>query len=453
MRVLARRQSMDDLRSASSPDELAMTTRQGYQRQKSLSLDDLESVKESQQGVTFIEAEEQQTPGIRDIYTYPKLPVQEPPHRPSTPPGLPSWTEHQLRPRKLPRHRISAGLRQLFGFRSSQIELQNDELGTSHGHRLGRSSISVPVPRIARFRPPKSAYGGIKQHPFNNAPPAAVDPFLRLPVSPRPTEKHKSVRFTPSTAAQESDSISPRPGTEQVHDAESQLSTAHIDLVPPVNSLQPRSSSSSKPQRCPHHKAKLKQLSHSNSTILGIDYQAILAHPLTCDQSRTSLPRISTPSPIQPSPARCPGSCEPNWDMGIIDAETINGAPSNSSTTHLMSGARIAPSHSPTPGFHHDTDRGLASSSGNYKSCWKCRLESLTGKFQELRKRSANCLWLVCCGFDVNNNEDENTYAPRNVRVELEEHMTARDHWWGSGDSPLGPVRRLTFDGLQPWAL
>jgi hypothetical protein len=468
IRILARRKSVDDLRSPSSSQPGGLASRKNPLRQKSHSLDDLEAAKESYQAKGLVESTAKQSPEIHEIYAGPKTPVQGPPKRPGTPPGMPSWTEHQLRFVQRPKRRASTSLRQFFGLQSSRASLQDGEQNRSIDGRAIRRASRPRMPRIARFRPPKSVYGRLDQHPFNDAPTAIVDPFLHLPVSSRSNRKRKSVRFTPSTAARDSGTASLQGEADLGAITDSQRA-AQAEPSSPIPSTHSLHASPEKRRACPHRKSRFKHLEHSNSTIPGVDYQAILAHPLTRDISHASLPRLVPPSPTHLSPGSWSGRAESAWDMGVVETEnlTLSGAVSNSSTTHLMSGALIAasPSPSPTPGSRPRED---VTPQTEPSQCWRCKFESMGERVRErlgdLRKKSGRCLWFVCCGFDTD--EEGSTYAPRNVRVELagqpsvgaSPSTSARDRWWGgTADStgrPLGPVTRSTvFAYPQAWIM
>lgn len=458
---LARAKSVGNLQSV-PPADLYNTfvSVKSPQRKKSLSLDDMDLVKDSQD-VSLVESTTDRPMAIHEIYAEPKVPIKEPPGRPETPPGMPSWTEHQLRTSQLRSgRRASTGLRQLFGIRSSRAELQDREQSQPNGGRSVSDPIMGRPPRIARFRPPKSSYSRIDQHPFNNAPTAAVDPFLQQPTSTRPTGKRKSVRFTPSTTARGSEAVHFQAGIEQGGRPISQP-IAQAEPISPIQSLHSRQSTPEKQRVCPHRRGRrvaLKQLKHSNSTIPGIDYQAILSHPLTREDSFASLPHLVPPSPTHPISSGWPGRGENAWDMGVIDTESMSGAISNTSATHLMTGALLAPSPSPTPASSHPGARALLHRLAKNSRCWRCKLETLGDKLEKLRKKSASCLWFVCCGFDAD--EDGSTYAPRNVRVELGGQVTevggrgrARDRRWGGAESPVSPSRQIECDNARPWIL
>lgn len=451
IRILARAKSADDLHIVPLKDSQSIFTRgKRPQRKKSLSLDDLNLIKDSCQQDTALEERESQTSlAIHEIYAQPKTPIKEPPGRPQTPPGMPSWTEHQLRPPQLRQgRRTSIGLRQLFCIGSSKAEPPREQCPPN-----GRRSVSAPVggraPRIARYRPPKSAYSRIDQHPFNSAPVAVVDPFLQH-ISARPTGKRKSVRFTPSTAARDSEAVclqgrvaSPAPPTSHP--------IAQLEPITPIQSTSSRPATPPRRRECPHRKGQrtaFKRLKHSSSTIPGIDYQAILSSPLTRDASHASLPRLPPPSPIMSS--GWSGRSVNNWDFGIMDTEPISGAASNSSTTHLMTGALLAPSPSPARGSSHPDEFALPHSTKN-SECWRCKLETLGDKLAKLRKKSSGCFWVVCCGFDPD--EEGTTYPPRNVRMELGAQVTELsgggrpgDRWWGRAERSLDPARTMAFD-------
>jgi hypothetical protein len=458
IRILARAKSVDELHSVpllGHQDSFILA--KSPRRKRSLSLDDLDLVKDPyHQVVASIERTTQKPLAIHEIYAQPKAPIQEPPPRPETPPGMPSWTEHQLRAsQRRPVRRTPARLRQFFGIRASRAE-QPRQATVPTGNR----SVSAPagrVPRIARFRPPKSVYGRIDQHPFNRAPTAVVDPFPHLSILPRPTGKRKSVRFTPSATARDSEIISSPARNELAGSSP----ITQIEAISPTRSQSSQPNTPEKQKQCPHRKGErigFKRLKHSNSTITGIDYQSILSHPLTRAESMASLPHLLPPSPTHPTSSTSSRHGDTNWDARTVDTELISSAFSNSSTTHLMTGALIAPSPSPTPepqrSSHPDNSAPLPPLTKNAR-CWKCKLAVMGEKLDRMRRRSASCLWFVCCGFEA----DEDERAPRNARTELGRHGAgspevsspgrARGRW-RRAESPLGPARRVSFDDIQP---
>ena len=459
IRIIARAKSADNFQNDPPLDRHeSFGSEKSPQRKKSLSMDDLDLIKDSCDQQHALDQHETQNPlEIHEVYAQPRTPIQEPPHRLDTPPGMPSWTEHQLRPPQLrPGLRTSISFRQFFSIRSSGTGATTDGQDLPSGRRSASAPVGAQAPRIARFRPPRSAYSPIDQHPFNRAPTAAIDPFLQQPVSVKASGKRKVVRFTPSTTAQDTEVV---PLQTEIEQGCFSSPHANSQIGSNPNQSAPSSASPVKQRDCPHRKgrhAAFNRLKHSDSTLTGIDYQAILSHPLIRERSHASLPRPPPPSPTHPTSSGWPLSGESNWYIGVIDTEPISGACSTSSTTHLMSGALIAPSPSPTHASSLRDNQPLLHLSTKNKRCWRCKLESLGQKLARIRNKGAGCLWFVCCGFD--SDEDSSSYPPRSTTVEMGGQVTefgrgdrGREHWIGVAESPLGPGRRIVSDNTQPW--
>lgn len=457
IRILTRSKSADDLTTfpfLGLQDSFILT--KNPQHKKSLSLDDLDLFKDPyHQVITSIEHATEKPLAIHEIYAQPKAPIQEPPHRPETPPGIPSWTEHQLHAsQRRPVRRTHARLRHFFSIRGSRAEPRQATVAA------GNRSVSAPegrAPRIGRFRPPRSVYGRLDQHPFNRAPTAVVDPFPRLSILPQPTSKRKSVRFTPSATARDSEIVSSPAGNELTTSS----SIAQTEAISPTRSQPSQPNTPEKQRQCPHRIGRRKgflRLKHSNSTITGVDFQSILSNPLTRAESMASLPHLPPPSPSHLTSSTSSRHRDTNWDARTVDTEVISNAFSNSSTTHLMTGALIAPSSSPTPESQRSSHLNNGATPAHLTEntrCWKCTLTTTREKLDKIRKGSASCLWFVCCGFEA----DEDEIAPRTVRTELgrqgagspEVSSPGRTRGrWRRADSPLSPARTVSLDYVQP---
>lgn len=165
-------------------------------RLESLSADDsLDSIKLSwPAGYIPTDGGPRSNSPIDQIYAQPLKPLQPPIQRPSTPPGMPSWTAAQQRPRpaQAPNqarrgwrlHEASSVLSRLFGNSdtsgqatgSPQTEnITNPAYGIRgpwDGVPAQRRSVTPPVLRGApRFRPPRSGHGParLEMHPFARA--------------------------------------------------------------------------------------------------------------------------------------------------------------------------------------------------------------------------------------------------------------------------------------------
>jgi hypothetical protein len=139
--------------------------------------------------------------------------------------------------------------------------------------------------------------------------------------------------------------------------------------------------------------------------------------------------------------------------MGFIDMDPIMGAFSNSSSTHLMTDALLTPSPSQNQGAHsptHTDDRTTRPLLNRNTHCWKCKLEALVGKLDKLRRRSASCLWFLCCGFEAD--DDGTTYAPRHAgsgeHVQVIMSWLEEGEWRTSGSGTKDCVRQYTTSAL-----
>jgi hypothetical protein len=130
------------------------------------------------------------------IYAEPKIPITPPLQRPATPPGMPSWTEHQRQPRRIPTRSQS----------SSPFRVSNF-LDFIHSRRSTTPEVGV-VPdyrAMARYRPPRSAYGLMSQHPFVRASVAKASPSPSAPaVMETQTLAPRLAKIRVNTAAQTS---------------------------------------------------------------------------------------------------------------------------------------------------------------------------------------------------------------------------------------------------------
>lgn len=340
---------------------------------------------------------------INEIYAQPLRPLQPPIERPSTPPGMPSWTAaQQRRPRVPPRnptrgwgiHGASSLVHRFFGHQpsdpSASVVSSRRASGSGPGYGVRgpwdaipaqRRSVSTPILTgrgAPRFRPPRSGHGisELEMHPFARAEimpvktenPAAMTMGRRSVSSAvagtsrcenetlrqrnvRPTGKRKSgqrVRFSPSTTD----------GTGTTH------------MQP--HELTPETSASAT-NLCPH-----RRVSSANPDLL----------------------EIVTPPPVSDD---------------SLTPQSILSDPLENSTDHLTNA-----SSGPEASFRAPSDVATARSKDSKvpsSECWKCRVESVLAKADTLWERSASwCCW-YCCGIDMEELVDDSAYSDTGVRV------------------------------------
>ncbi|KAI1004320.1 hypothetical protein K3495_g3896 [Podosphaera aphanis] len=176
------RKSMDDLsivrqrEKTFGPDML--------HRQRSFSLDDLDLINSSYHKPSrlIIEPENSLLLQMREIYAQPKAPPQAPIKRLETPPGMPSWTAAQNLPNN--RTRTKAHNRQIS--QNCLKRFLNIPTAAFSAYMTPKSlhvrdqnvQISTRGPPAPRFRPPRSAYASLDQHPFFNIKPTKLNSGL-----------------------------------------------------------------------------------------------------------------------------------------------------------------------------------------------------------------------------------------------------------------------------------
>ncbi|KAH7346891.1 hypothetical protein BKA65DRAFT_376894, partial [Rhexocercosporidium sp. MPI-PUGE-AT-0058] len=179
-------------------------------RQISFSLDDILEIKKSYHDACAVIEQEICKPLLApEVYAEPKAPIQAPPDRPPTPPGMPSWTESQIlliprrRQSQLPQAPRQNMVQRFFNF-SGLTTKSRDE--APEERRIASSPVRGRT--APRFRPPKSVYGPIDQHPFAIAPITKIqsDPPSSIPKPKgKRLQKEQRVRFTPSATARDSE--------------------------------------------------------------------------------------------------------------------------------------------------------------------------------------------------------------------------------------------------------
>lgn len=295
----------------------------------------------------------------QQIYAEPQSPIHALPDRPSTPEGMPSWDEAQRAPRIPPTQQNI--IRRFFNHPS----ISNRD-----------RTVSSPVAgRTApRFRPPRSVYGPIQQHPFTRAPIAKVEQqqewsTLRVEKGRR-LRKDQRVRFTPSATARDSEMLNLQSAIESTT-----ASAIHPLQPSPVVTQAPFISF------CPHR------------NISGLVTNA--PEPSVRSRYATPSPRqeFSTPDRLD-TPTRSSNlAITPQLsELDNLDGSCRTVGPSPNSTTPLMTGALV-------PGYIPILERGSLGKLGQIKEewCWKCALQSGLEKIEETWGKALSCFCPGCC--------------------------------------------------------
>lgn len=432
LRTVARAKSMEDLQKKHL-DGIRNTSYSSFfatkspRRKQSFSFDDITSINNSyHEAITVIERTARKTSlKVDEVYAEPKLPVHEPPNRPATPPGMPSWTAHQNmppRPQGRPNPKPQNRFQRFFGLPSSF---------TFSSRVTARRSASAPI-NMARFRPPRSAYSPMAQHPFNRAPIARINqpPTVPPPAAshiapterPRPTifgsprfqrlletgkrKPGQTVRFSSSSLMQGPLFQLPQtPGAPSntpvgtrvaspISPYRLQQSTTLQPWSPPIGAV------ATKQKQCQHKKTRRKLLKPLHWVIPTTPLSA-QGDPPPTTQEFTEPPRLCLPRqdsfscPTSPEEIASFRSISVCSTTHLISDSLIDPSPSTSPAHNLLPG----PPRPATPHFQHDP-----TTSGR---CWKCKLEGFAEKCMDLTynvvHESRDCFCLLCCGYDGEN--------------------------------------------------
>jgi hypothetical protein len=338
---------------------------------------------------------------------------------------MPSWTASQNLP-----PRVRASNNEPVGQSRLQRFLNIPASGITHSSRVpapssisrGRTVSAPVVGRIApRFRPPRSAYGPIDQHPFVNAPVAKVaeTPSPAPPATPtssatqtgtrlpKPTGKRKlgqRVRFTPSATARDSEMVS----------LQAAITSTSASAVHPLDPIQPTLHATLGPPRqphCPHRKGRREalkifniSLNHDSRSSPINEYSPV---PVLSAPRQGSMLFLQNSHPLPlPTDLGSVASSRHNSlnaaDSGVVDS-VPSCSTSFSSTIHLMNGA----SRSSSPGLGSESCQASNRSHINNETpqrepwCWKCTVGKGFAKIDQWWAQSASCLCIICCGLDI----------------------------------------------------
>ncbi|RKF62961.1 hypothetical protein OnM2_029015 [Erysiphe neolycopersici] len=409
MRTIARSKSVEDLgNSAFLRYKNSFDLPNGLHRKRSFSVDDVELIKRSyHEACIMIERKTPKLSSGHQIYAQPKIPIDAPPERPKTPPGMPSWTASQnlhiarleesaIRNRLQRRHHLQISKSNQYSYLP-----QNSTTQVQSGTSQIRGFIAP------RFRPPKSTYTSLNQHPFFNACLQKARPFtqsyendstddvINIPLRSISQENHKKaarVRFTPSITARNAERMShqsqrypenvfvPRLGPKTNNLKSTALKSAHLRIENKI----------SKPL-CPHSKGRrvaLKKRIMSDSSLRSS--QNLCTAPLESYRDMVSSRSVSGLS-VSPS-------MNSNNDYSHHVNSTRSA--SLSSSTALISSTRL-----PTT-----SDINVISSSNeNFRFCWKCKLEHAFAKVDQIWIQATSCWCFSCCKFDIEENQHDET--------------------------------------------
>ncbi|TVY40348.1 hypothetical protein LOCC1_G006428 [Lachnellula occidentalis] len=409
--TLARSKSVNDM--AKLPfltHRDSFTVAKSPRRKQSFSVDDLARIQKSyHDACAVIEGASNKPLAIHEVYAEPKAPLHAPLQRRPTPPGMPSWTEGQHVPPR-PQQTVPQQSRfQRFLGLPASLTLSSRVPRPSSNN--GARSVSAPVGRrVPLFRPPRSVYGHIIQHPFNSAPVAAIQQQTTNVTTPenasRSRKQHRlgqQVRFTPSATARDSEMNALRNAIE---------STSNSALHPMAMGPIPTEAIPNDPQvtstiKCPHRKgwkAGLECLHHGANS-----QHATPANVPSLLSTRLNPANIITPtsSPSRPNSVASSPRVSSGAEFGVT-GESSSRPISASSRTQLLAATvpslrTIMPS-SPDPLSRGSFRRPSLAKSANSKThesrCWQCHFEKACEKLDQWWERGTKLFFFICCGFE-----------------------------------------------------
>ncbi|TVY27171.1 hypothetical protein LHYA1_G004671 [Lachnellula hyalina] len=385
---------------------------------QSFSLDDIARTQEPyHDACAIIEGALTTSIAIHEVYAEPKAPLHAPLQRRPTPPGMPSWTGGQNIP---PRPRQSAPQQsRLQRFLGLPASFTLSSRMPRHCPNNGTRSVSAPVNRrVPVFRPPRSVYGHIVQHPFNNAPVAAVQQRTTHVTSSENTSRLRKqhrlgqqVRFTPSATARDSEMNTLRNAIESTS-----TSALHPMAIGPIPmEAIPNSPQVPSTRKCPHgknRKARLEGLHHGvnsqNAAPANTENMSSLS-PTRLNPANIITPTSSpTSSPSGPNSVASSPRVSTAAEFGVT-GEWSSRPISASSTTQLLAGTvpspRTAMLGSPNPTSRGSSKRPSLARNANIKiddsRCWRCHFVKAAEKLDQWWERSTDLFCFICCGFEA----------------------------------------------------
>lgn len=414
MRTMTRSRSVEDLSSSSFlryQDSFSLSN--SLRRKKSLSMDDLELINRSyHEACAMIERKTTVLSPTDQIYAQPNNPVKAPLQRPGTPPEILSWTSAQslATPNQENRERMMTQnwLQRQFGL-PSDIQTRNSRSAHGSKSRVPININSAQGDVAPRFKPPRSTYFPLNQHPFfhvstpnticnpeiSNTTPILNDSGTHVRNSgPGNPKKLQRVRFNPPTAMRESGTASPDVSNMVVGSTVTSFNSSSCKKKPTIPKRGFRSGKNRQVEiQCPHIKSRWEnpKTLKSGENISGSNRN----HNLSSLSNRRSFfnlhPVRNTPtSQTSISMDSVNRSSNPSWAR----------ASSFSSTIPLVTG----------PPITSDTDNSgtLPLEVGN-KICWKCKVEHFFDRVGRLWMRAMRCLCFVCCVFEIDENHNHKT--------------------------------------------
>jgi hypothetical protein len=456
IRTIGRTKSADDLPNAPFLGHRDnFTLARNPRRKASFSFDDLILVQKSyHEACATIERQTFKLP-IDEVYAEPKSPVRAPPDRPPTPEGMPSWTASQNMPiRPIPPRPVQNVFQRFFGLPASGITLSSriPQTGTNPHNRF----VSAPVrDRMApRFRPPRSAYAPIDQHPFANAPVAQVKTdsqaqpaqssqlgttsAIARPKKAKTKRKLQRVRFTPSATARDSEMLNLQAAIE------STTSLAIHPLATPFSTPSNSVGAEASVPVCPHQRLKAPiNIAANIDSPVSTPANGLTLPPATGDHrdvtpNSTSHARLTVPNFVR----NFGSSQAANSSLSLVTDDPRSRTTSHSSTAWLMSGGLRSPSGSTAP-IQVTTQASVRKPRKPF--CWRCACGQAGEKICHWWKSSVNCLCFVCCGYDLE--EDVTTHNP------TPGYPGYRPYSQGNSSQDYFTARRLTSDQHPPWLM
>jgi hypothetical protein len=377
-------------------------------RRKSFSADDLVLIKHSyHDACSMIELSTRCLRHVDKVYAEPRTPIIPPLERPSTPPGMPSWTAAQNAPIQIPSQRQAwsaqrkqSRVQRFLSLQPSVVDLSSRvpvppalqgsvQLAQSRNTRSATSPVpsSIVAPR---FRPQRSGHGTgpLEMHPFLMSEPSNVKGSGSqiqsglpqcLPLNPRTLsstpcsgnakgkiKQRQQVRFTRNIIDR-----TVRRGS---------VIGSHVDDSD-------ASALGNEPKQCHHRQRRVtgfwslsnntggSSVSRVNSSTTG--YSIISSGTVESDPTCQSIHLI----PILER--RCEN-----------DAVTTGRSPETDAVTD------------PADSQYRPAQELIPSSKPRTQKCWKCRIEMLAQRIDHYMEDITRCWCWICCGVDMDDDDE-----------------------------------------------